>query len=53
MELFKTVPEYFIAIYLFVQLLRFRSKKIEKIEKLPRRHLINSFKPPKFWDKLL
>ena len=31
------------AIYLFLQLLRFRNKSIKPIEKLSRRHFINSF----------
>ena len=49
MGLFKTVPEYFMAIDLYLQLLRFRCN----IEKLSRRHFINFLSiSPKFWIKL-
>ena len=43
MDLYRTVPAYFMAIYLFLQLLRFNYKSIKPIEKLSRRHFINSF----------
>ena len=43
MELFKTVPEYFMAIYLFIYTRRFKYNSIKLIEKMSRRHLINSF----------
>ena len=43
MELFKTVPAYFTAIYLLVQVLKFWCKSIKPIEKLSRRHFINLF----------
>jgi len=39
MKLFKTVP----AIYLFSQILKFTKYCIKLIEKLSRRHFINSF----------
>jgi len=56
MELFKTVPAYFemctnniyncsrifMAIYLFSQILKFTKYSIKLIEKLSKRHLINS-----------
>ena len=42
MELFKTVPVTFMAIYLFSQILKFTKYCIKPIEKLSRRHLINS-----------
>ena len=42
MELFKTVPEYFMAIYLFIYTRRFKYNSIKLIEKMSRRHLINS-----------
>ena len=42
MELFKTVPAYSWAIYLFSQILKFTKYSIKLIEKLSRRHLINS-----------
>ena len=41
MEPFKTVPAYFIAIYLFLKLPRY--KRIKPIEKLSILHFINSF----------
>ena len=41
MKLFKTVPEFFMAIYLFLQLPRYNSIKL--IEKLSRQDFINSF----------
>ena len=43
MELFKTVPAYFIPFSLFLQLLRFRNFIIKPIKNLSRRHLRNSF----------
>ena len=43
MELFKTVPAYFMAIYLFLQLLRFRYNSIKPIEKLSILHTIDYF----------
>ena len=43
MELFITLPAYFMAIYLFLQLLRFRYNCMKPIEKLSRRHFEISF----------
>ena len=43
MELFETVAAYFMVTYLFMQLLRFRCKSIKPLEKLSRRHFMNSF----------
>ena len=46
MELFKTVPAFFMPKNLFLQLIfniRFRYNSIKPIEKLSRRHFINSF----------
>ena len=44
MDFVKTNSAYFMAIYLFLQLLRFRSIdiKVKLIENLSRRHFINS-----------
>ena len=43
MELFKTVPAYFTAFYLFLQLLRITYNNSKKtIEKLSRGHFVNS-----------
>ena len=41
MELFKTVPEYFMAIYLFIYTRRFKYNSIKLIEKMSRRHYRN------------
>ena len=43
MELFKTVREYLMALYLSLQLLRFRYISIKLNGKLSRRHFINYF----------
>ena len=54
MDFVKTNSAYFMAIYLFLQLLRFRSIdiKVKLIENLSRRHFIISLVTPKFWVKL-
>ena len=46
MELFKTVPPYFMDIYLLLQLLRMRDNNIKSIENLSRRHSTDSFDVP-------
>ena len=43
MELFKTIPSYFMAIYLFSQILRLTYNIKNPIEKLSRRHFIIFF----------
>ena len=43
MELNRTVSAYFMAIYLFLQLLRFMCNNIKPIDKLSRRQFMNSF----------
>ena len=43
MEHFKTVPTYFMAIYLLFKLLRFRLNYKKNIEKLRKRQIINLF----------
>jgi len=43
MELNRTVCAYFMAIYLFLQLLRFMCNNIKPIDKLSRRQFMNSF----------
>ena len=43
MELFKTVPAYFMANHLFLHLLKFKYDSNKHIEKSLRRHFVNSF----------
>ena len=54
MLLFKTVPTYFMAIYLFLKLLKFSYNTKTSHWKVSRRHLINSFDmSPKFWVNVI